>query len=266
MSVALELRGVTLAPCLGSPPVLSGLDATFEAGRVHVIAGVNGVGKSTLLRALAGLLVPTAGAILVHGQGAPASLTGLDAITRSRLVAAHLEAPHDLLGFDVASLVAMGRHGLAGPVCGGADARAVSEALARFELGAFASRTLAQLSAGQQQRVSLARTWVRGTPILLLDEPAAHLDLRHTMSLAASLREAAEAGRTVVAVVHDLTLVARLADRVLLLSEGRRAAFGRPAEVLTAEAIGDAWGVEATVAEVGGRLTVDVLGLRSPRA
>jgi iron complex transport system ATP-binding protein len=283
MSVTLEVRGLSLAPAQGAPPLLSGLDATFAPGAIHILAGPNGAGKTTLLRALAGLLAPTEGVVLAHGPSGPVPLGSLDPVTRARLLAVHFEAPRDVLGFDVASLVAMGLHGaVVGPggtrsfgaarpgavrpddggaePRGGSDAPAVSAALSRFELTPLARRTMAQLSAGQRQRVSLARTWVRETPILLLDEPAAHLDLRHTVALAEAMREAADAGRTVIAVIHDLTLVARLADRVLLLSEGRAVSSGAPLDVLTPATIGEVWGVDAAVLASEGRLTVEVRG------
>ncbi len=257
--VTLEVRGLHLAYA-SSATVLRGLDATFAPGLVHVIAGPNGAGKTTLLHALCGLLRPTAGSVQARSVSGAADLCALDPVSRGRLIAAHLELPRDALGFTVTDLVAMGRHGLTGE---GAEvnARAVAAALDHFELGPVAPRQVSQLSTGQQQRTSLARTWVRDTPIVLLDEPASHLDLRHTVALAAAMRQAAAAGRTVIAVLHDLTLVARLADRVLLLSDGQALVAGPPAEVLTPTAIRAVWGVEAVVGAHGGELTIDVRGL-----
>ncbi len=248
MSRGVTLRATGLGVTRGGNVLLDGVDATFGPGRVHVIAGPNGAGKTTLLRALLGLQPPTRGEVTIadttpDGRHAERAISALSPPARARLLAAHLASPVDALGFSVADVIRLGRHGL--PETALEASRAVTEALARFDLTRLAQRPVGLLSAGERQRVSLARTFARETPALLLDEPASHLDVLHVTRLADLLHAAAEAGRTVVAVLHDLPLIARLADVVTLLSAGRVIAEGPPESVLTPAAIRAVWGVEA---------------------
>ncbi len=260
MTGPVTLRADGLGVMIGGRRLLEGVSATFEPGRVHVIAGPNGAGKSTLLRALLGLVNPTEGRVTVTRGAALHPLAQLDAPDRARLMAAHLEAPNDSLGFTVTDVVALGRHGL--HATGTTRSQAIDAALARFALGGLAHRPVGLLSAGERQRVSRARTFARETPALLLDEPASHLDVFHTARLVDHLREAAAAGRTVVAVLHDLDLIARLADDLTLLSRGQVVAHGRPETVLTSSAIRAVWGVEANLVTLGdGARLVHVRGV-----
>ncbi len=260
MSGPLSLRAEGLGVTLGGRRLLEGVDATFGPGRVHVIAGPNGAGKTTLLRALLGLLSPTEGRVVVTVGDTSRELGHLDAMDRARLMAAHLAAPDDALGFRVSDVVTLGKHGLHDTP--EATSRAVSEALARFDLGPLADRPVGQLSAGERQRVSLARAFVRETAALLLDEPASHLDAFHVARLTELLRETARAGRTVITVLHDLDLIGRLADDLTLLSGGRILARGAPEAVLTPAAIRAVWGVEAELVTLGdGARLVHVRGV-----
>jgi iron complex transport system ATP-binding protein len=131
---------------------------------------------------------------------------------------------------------------------GAADARAVADALGAMDLAELAERPVAHLSGGEQQRVLLAQALAQDAPLLLLDEPTAHLDIRHQLDLLGRVRRLADHGRTVLAAIHDLELAARFADRLLVLDSGRLVADGPPESVLTPDRLRETFAVEAEVA------------------
>lgn len=239
---AILVRDVAVA--LGGRGVLSRVSFEIGAATLVAVVGANGAGKTTLLRALAGLL-PHDGAVDLFGRPARA----WSARERALRLAFVRQTPPAADAFTVRETVALGRapH-LAWTAALTADDRAAVEAaLEALDLGALAGRPLAALSGGERQRVALAQALAQDTPALLLDEPTAHLDIRHTLDLLARARALADGGRTVVAAVHDLGLAARFADRMLVLAGGTLAADGPPADVLTPERLASAFGVAAEV-------------------
>ncbi len=232
---------------------LRGVSVTLRPGEVLAVVGPNGAGKSTLLRCFAGALPPDEGAVTLDGialkQWAP------DALARRRAVLSQHSATPP--GWTCADVVSLGRtpHGDARASTG---TDAVMRALDRVDLHGCAARTLSTLSGGQQQRVHLARLLAqldgpRGvTRFALLDEPSTHLDVaqqHRTMRLA---RDLAHEGVGVLAVLHELPLAARYADRVLLLSQGTFEALGRPRDVLDAPRLSRVWGVRFVVPWLAG--------------
>ncbi len=226
--------------------VLDGVSVRVRPGEVVGLVGPNGAGKTTLLRACNGSLAPTAGAVRVDGD----RVTGLSARETARRVATVPQEPS--LGFDfpVREAVAIGRtahvprFGRRGPD----DRAAVDRALDRAAVTDLADRPVTELSGGERARVSLARALAQDAPVLLLDEPTANLDVGHqvrTLSLVRSL--AGDGGRAVVAAVHDLDLAARFCDRLVLLADRTVRAAGAPADVLTPDALADAFGVRTRV-------------------
>jgi iron complex transport system ATP-binding protein len=150
--------------------------------------------------------------------------------------------------------VSRGRHphrGLFGRLTGEDDA-AINEALQAVELTELRDRPVDQLSGGQRQRVWIAMVLAQGTQHLLLDEPTTYLDLAHAVDVMNVVHAAATTGRTVVAVLHDLTLAAQYADHLVVMGDGQIAAQGRPVDVLTAALLDEVFGLKATVVEVGG--------------
>ncbi len=210
---------------------------------VHVLVGPNGAGKTTLLRLLGGLVAPTSGAATLAGEPVHA----LDPARRAASLALHLEPPEALFAFSARDLVAMGRHGLDAE-----GAAAIDHALSTFELDALAGRPYPVLSAGERQRVSLARAFCRETPILVLDEPLARLDPRHALLVSAAMRARAAAGGLVVAVIHDLDAASRLADTIHVLKDGRLLASGPPEVVLSEARIREVWGIDVARVRVPG--------------
>lgn len=258
------LRARGLAHRFGEQTVLDGVSIELRPGSLGVALGPNGAGKTTLLRVLSGVLLPDGGRVELGGR--PLASFSRRAIARRVAV-----IPQDLsvsFPFRVREMVAMGRAPRLGVLGreGPEDRDAVADALAQMGLGRLAPRPFQTLSAGERQRVLLARALAQGAPILLLDEPTAHMDLGHRLFVFESLREwvSAEPGRRAVLVVtHDLTLAASFADEIVLLHGGRVVAAGRPEEVLTPERLEPVYAAEIEVdTDARGRLRVVALRSR----
>jgi iron complex transport system ATP-binding protein len=238
LSAVIEAAGVWLER--GGRAVLRGADLELRPGDALALVGPNAAGKSTLLRALAGLLAPVRGEVLLEGRPLPAWPRSAVA-RRVALVAAEDEAPNRL---TVEDRVALGRYPHRGPLAPFTedDRAAVSRALRLTETDHLSRRPLGTLSAGERQLALLARGLAQDPVVLLLDEPASHLDVRHQLHLFRVLDEVRARGVAVLAVIHDLQRAA-WAPRMALLDEGRIAAQGSPAEVLESEALGRAFGI-----------------------
>ena len=250
------LRAEGLGVSLGGRPVLAGLAARVDEGERVALVGPNGAGKTTLLRAVAGL-IPYTGTLALRGR----EVRQWPARERARAVALVRQQTYLAVEFTAAEVVALGRSPHLGWVerVGEADRARVAAALDAVDLGALADRPVTRLSGGEQQRVALAQALAQDAPLLLLDEPTAHLDVRHQLDLLARLGAVAEAGKTVVAAVHDLELAARFADRLWVLADGALVADGPPEAVLTADVLRRAFGVEAEVEAAGDGLRVRYL-------
>jgi iron complex transport system ATP-binding protein len=232
-------------------PVVRDLSLEIPAGRITAVVGPNGSGKSTLLRGLSRLLVPRLGRVLLDGT----DIHRLPARDLARRLGVLPQGPVTPDGITVAELVARGRHPHRGLFArfSTADQRAVDDALAAVELTGLTERPVDALSGGQRQRVWIAMVLAQGTPHLLLDEPTTFLDLAHAVDVMNVVHAITHtAGRTVVAVLHDLTLAAQYADHLVVMDNGTVAARGRPAQVLTEELLQKVFGLRATVVEVGG--------------
>ncbi|HYI75943.1 MAG TPA: ABC transporter ATP-binding protein [Gaiellaceae bacterium] len=256
----IELRGVTVE--LGGRAVVNGVDVSVADGEWLALIGPNGAGKTTLLRAIS-RLVPFAGEIVLDGRPA----AELRRAELARLVAVVPQEPSTPPWMTVAEYVLLGRTPHLGPLAkeGAADRDAAARALGRLDLLALADRRLGTLSGGEKQRAVVARALAQEARIVLLDEPTAALDIGHqqqALDLLDGLR--AESGLTLVAAMHDLTLVAQYADRMVLLDGGHVVADGAPADVLTEALIAQHYGASIQVVDVGGRLAV--VPTRTPRS
>lgn len=215
----------------GKADVLQGVTFDLRAGEVLGVVGPNGCGKSTLLRALTGLVPLRAGTVMLDGR----DLDSLAPRERARLCAVQPQVESPVFDFDVRRFVLLGRHARR-PFLGWADSEdlnAVDEALARADMAPLAERNVRELSVGEWQRALLARALAQETPVLLLDEPAAHLDPGHRHAVHGLLRDLARSeNKAVLCVSHDLNLAAEFSDRLMIMLAGNVRALGAPGEVL----------------------------------
>jgi iron complex transport system ATP-binding protein len=230
----------------GDRTIVDGLDLELPGGAVTAIVGPNACGKSTLLRGLVRLLDPAAGTVTLDG----ADIHRMPARTLAKRMGLLPQQPVTPEAVTVEALVRLGRypHQRMLSPWSKADQAAVEDALERTGTAELRDRQVDRLSGGQRQRVWIALALAQETDLLLLDEPTTFLDLRHqldVLDLVADLH--AEAGRTVVMVLHDLGQAARYADHLVVLKDGRLAAAGPPAEVLTAELVEAVFGVPCLV-------------------
>lgn len=231
--MSLGVQGVAVRR--GGAALLEDASVEVRPGELLAVVGPNGAGKSTLLRVLAGDLAPDRGGVALNGE----PLAGLP-LPRLAALRAVVESPPRLaFDYSVTDVVAMGW--LHGDRYGAATRRRVlAETLAACDLEGLGARVFASLSSGEQQRAQFARGCLQlwrpaddsAPRWLLLDEPNANLDVAHGLALLEALRALAATGVGVLAILHDLDLAARFADRVLLLERGRVVGCGEPALVM----------------------------------
>ena len=222
---------------------LDGVDLAIDAGERVALIGSNGAGKSTLLRVVAGTLEPSAGHVDLLGQ----PLTSLSRMSVARRLGVVPQAAALPFSARVEEVVGLGRIPHEAPFRGPrpSDQAAIARAIDRVGIGHLLGRDARELSLGERQLVLIAMALAQDTPILLLDEPTVHLDLRHqvdAMELLVGLNE--QEGMTVVAVLHDLTMAAHFFPRLVLIDHGRIVADGAPEVVLAPDRIREAFGVD----------------------
>jgi iron complex transport system ATP-binding protein len=247
MSELLSARNVTVR--LGGTTVVERASLALHGGELAVLVGPNGAGKTTLLRALAGL-IPADGALHLRGK----LLAAQRPRERARNVA-YLPQGHTFhWPMSVAAIVMLGREPHADPFSGTSaqDRAAVERALMTTETLAFANRAVTTLSGGERARVALARALATQAGVLLADEPTASLDPRHQLVVMALLRQSARAGNAILATMHDLTLAARFADRIIVMHQGRLVGEGAPAEALSPDRLATVFGVETQFVDLAG--------------
>ncbi len=238
MTVSVGMDDVTVS--LGGVSVLSGVSLAVESGTFLGLIGPNGAGKTTLLRTVNGILAPNSGLVSVAGEEVHALSSG----AASRLVATVPQDTTLSFDFSVRDVVEMGRHPHRDrlgrdPAATGTDP--VETAMERAGVARFGDRPITEVSGGERRRVLLARALAQDTPVLLLDEPTASLDVNHQIRTLELVSDLVADGQTIVAAIHDLDLAARYCDDLALLSGGEIAAHGSPATVLERDALGDAF-------------------------
>ncbi|NJP47509.1 ABC transporter ATP-binding protein [Actinacidiphila epipremni] len=228
--------------------ITEGLSVDIPDHSFTVVVGPNACGKSTLLRALARLLKPAQGRVLLDGR-AIGTRPAKEVARTLGLLPQSSVAPD---GITVSALVARGRYPHQGLLrqWSAEDERIVEESMAATGVAPLAGRRVDELSGGQRQRVWIAMALAQQTPLLLLDEPTTYLDIQHqldVLDLCAHLHE--EGGRTLVAVLHDLNQAARYATHLVAMRDGRIEAQGPPREVITAELVERVFGVRCRIIE-----------------
>lgn len=232
----------------GNLMALAKVTLEISPGRFIGIVGPNGSGKSTLLSILAGVLKPQSGTVFLKGR----PLNSWPARERARTIALVLQDNFFPFDFSALEVVLMGRSPYLGllesekPL----DLEIARQAMEGCDCWQFRDRSIRQLSGGERQRVVLARALAQKPQLLLLDEPANHLDLSHQSRILGHLSQLCHEGELgVAAVFHDLNLALRFCDHLVLLDQGRIAGQGRPQEVLTLEAIEKVFGCQASLIE-----------------
>jgi len=244
----LEVKNLSVA--YGARQVLREVSFDLPAGCILAVIGPNGAGKTTLIRALSGIVRPQSGQIRVDGR----DLGLLSAPERARHMAVVPQARQLPPAFSAWETVLLGRtpHLNWLGQTSRQDEAIARQAMERTSTSGLADRPVGELSGGEQQRLLLARALAQAAPILLMDEPTAHLDLQFQFGLLEEVRNLARQDNLAVLVVlHDLNLVARYADRVALLVDGQARALGTPAEVLTGELLSEAYHIPLEVLHAG---------------
>lgn len=248
------IRARDLSLRLGAHEALRGVSFTLARGTVCVILGGNGAGKSSLLRALAGLLPPASGEVELEEQ----PLASIPATERAKRIGYLPQNGAPAWAITVRELVGLGRlpyrSGFTAPPP--EDEVAIDQALRDADLSGLAERRVDSLSGGELARAKFARVLAGESDWILADEPLANLDPPHQRDVLALLRGAADAGKGVVVVLHQLTEAARIADDVILLKHGACLAAGPKAEVLTSAALSATFDMEIDMIEVDGRIAV----------
>src|SRR5256885_15641407 len=237
------LAAQQLEVALSGRPILNGVSLSLPSRQLVALVGPNRAGKTTLLRALAGL-VPSTGSTEISGD----RLSSLSLRERARRFGYLPQGHHVHWPLPAKDVVALGRypHGATDPArLSPRDEQAVLRAMQAPNVVEFAERPVTELSGGERSRVALARVLAVEAPIVLADEPTASLDPRYQIDVMINLRGAADRGVLVVVVTHDLGLAARFADTVLVLSGGRLVAQGKPALALSEQIMADVFRISA---------------------
>lgn len=237
------LAASNVSVSFGTKSIVREIEIAIGCGERIALVGPNGAGKSTLLRVLTGALRPTTGSLRLSGN----ELGSLDRKTVARSIAVVPELAQLPFEMAVEEVVALGRLPHEPPLSGlrPSDLVAIDAAIDRVGAGHLRGRDARQLSLGERQLVFLAVALAQGAPILVLDEPTAHLDIRHQVGIMELLVDLnARDGTTIVAVLHDLSLAAHFFPRVVVMDGGRIVADGPPATSLGAARIREVFGVD----------------------
>lgn len=234
----------------GHPDILQEISFAVPQGQIMAICGANGAGKSSLLRLIYRHHAPRRGKVSLMGR----DIWAMGAAEAARSMAAVLQEQPSDFALTARQIVALGRlphrkgwgAGLATP--NATDAAIIEAAIARMDLNAMADRPFGTLSGGERQRAMVARALAQEPKVIVLDEPTNHLDIRHQLELLDLLKGL---GLTVITTLHDLTLAAEFAERVLVLKGGRVLADGPPGAALTETTLAQAFDIHARIDRTG---------------
>lgn len=233
---------------------LKGITINARKGQLIGVMGPNGCGKTTFMRCINKVLKPQEGVIFVDGKD-------LDRLKMMEVAKICANIPADVpddFHLSVEEFVSLGRYPFVTGIWweGERDERVVMEAMKAYHITHLKDRKLAELSSGEKARVLLAKGAVQQPKILLADEPSAHLDLKFKLQVMQALKDLSRQGVTVITASHDINLIAKYADLVIVISDGEIISHGPPAEVINEEIIREVYGVEVNVIRDNGELYV----------
>ena len=215
----------------GARTLIESFSATFQAGEVVVVLGPNGAGKSTLLQAMLGMFTATSGEVLLQDK----SVIDYSRHDLAKLISWQGDLPPAEFGLTVAQRLQL--------AASGESDVGLAQALDLMELNPFEHRALGELSSGERQRVEIAAIMVRDNPVWLMDEPTAHLDLRHQVECLKLMKNQSNQGKLIITVLHDLQQAAAVADKVVLFDGNGGVEMGTAEEMLNAEKLEPVFGV-----------------------
>ncbi|MBC5580023.1 ABC transporter ATP-binding protein [Anaerofilum sp. BX8] len=245
----LEIKDLCFA--YGTHEIVQNVSFEAEEGQILAVLGINGVGKSTMLRCINRINRPRSGKITVGGK----DVARMDGATLAKHIG-YVSQNCEFSESTVFDAVLLGRKPFIQWDVTGHDLEIVQEVLGLLSLEGYAMRSVNELSGGERQKVAIARALAQQTPVLLFDEPTSNLDLKNQLEVLQTIRTIVrEKGLTAVVTIHDLNLALRFADRFLIMKEGRVYADGG-AEAVNTAAIREVYGVRAAVMECSGRRVV----------
>ena len=246
----MEIRINDVGFSYASVPVLSGISLDIKGPGFVSILGPNGVGKSTLIHCINKILQPKSGSVLINGK----DVRDISIKELAKDVGYVPYSANDTFPLTVVDTVMMGRHPHSKWNTLDRDLDIVYDTLRMLGISHLAMRQFNELSAGQHQKVMLARGLVQEPQILLLDEPTSNLDIRHQLDVTKMLKRLSEErGILIVMISHDINIAAKFADQVILMFQGRIYDVGTPAEVITEDNLRSVYGVESKVIDDDGR-------------
>ena len=254
MTVRIDIEDLGVS--YGDTCIWKNINLTLSEPGLVSILGPNGVGKTTLVKCINKLLKPKSGRVLVDGT----DVQTLSLPELARIMAFVPNSSTSVFSMSVAEAILIGRHPRAGWTTSEKDIEVVDETIRLLGLEEYSDRDIRELSAGQLQRVLIARGLVQEPEILILDEPTSNLDVRYQMDVMRFLKDyAREKGILVLMVCHDLNITAAYADRVVLMHNGGIFADGKASDVLTEENIETVYRVKAKVMEIEGTYHIALL-------
>ena len=241
------IRCESIGLALDGRAIIKNVSLEVFAGEVLALVGPNGAGKSSILSVMAGDVPATSGMASLGGKDVTKYRPEKAARVRSVL----MQSNQVSFPISVGEIVDLGRAPWARTPQFSEDDEAIEEALEQADVAHLVKRRFNQLSGGERARVSFARVLAQRTPVVLLDEPTAALDLKHQESVMRAIRGLADRGCAVVVVVHDLSIAAGYADRIAMIVEGKLEAIGTPGEVIVADRVSRVYGVEVDIESIG---------------
>ena len=272
-SITMQIQINGLQFSYTSAPILDGVNADLSGPKLISILGPNGVGKSTLIHCINKILTPKGGVIMMNGE----DVKYITIKQMSKKVGYVPYSANDSFPLSVVDTVMMGRHPHSRIGSLDDDLRIVYDTLQMLGITHLAMRSFNELSAGQHQKVMLARGLAQEPEVLLLDEPTSNLDVRHQIEVTKLLKRLTiEKGILTIMISHDINIAAKYSDQIIMMHQGKIFATGKPEEVITEENLRAVYGVESKIVTDEGAPHVilrdsipldieDVGGVRSPR-